>query len=117
MHAVNVDSSAASKSIGSVLSILLIFGKALVHVFLVALDEEQPVVFFAENVFERQLFTSQPYAFRMHDFKNDQLKPRYDQNGDFSLANQPFPQRELVNRWAYSTIHTFGTFAVIRGDT
>lgn len=52
-------------------------------------------------------YAEQTWPQLLRDFSNGQMKPRYIQNGDFSLANQPFPQRNLVKRFAYSTIHTF----------
>lgn len=52
-------------------------------------------------------YAEQTWPQLLRDFSNGQMKPRYYQNGDFSLANQPYPQRDLINRYAYSTIHTF----------
>ena len=43
----------------------------------------------------------------LQDFANGCLKPRYTQDPDLSLAGQPFPRRELLRRFAYSTSHTF----------
>jgi radical SAM superfamily enzyme YgiQ (UPF0313 family) len=35
------------------------------------------------------------------------MKPRYDQGPELSLAGQPYPRRDLLRRFSYSTIHTF----------
>ena len=32
----------------------------------------------------------------LHDFANGEMKPRYDQSPDLSLANRPFPRRDLI---------------------
>jgi len=41
------------------------------------------------------------------DFSAGQMKPRYDQDPNLSLAGQPFPRRDLLRRFSYSTTHTF----------
>jgi len=52
-------------------------------------------------------YAEQTWPQLLRDFQRGRLQPRYDQNKDFSLAGQPFPKREMLNRWVYSTIHTF----------
>jgi len=52
-------------------------------------------------------YAEQTWPQLLRDFNKGKMKARYDQNEDFSLASQPFPKREMLNRWAYSTIHTF----------
>lgn len=41
------------------------------------------------------------------DFSAGQMKPRYDQDPNLSLAGQPFPRRDLLRRFSYSTTQTF----------
>ena len=41
------------------------------------------------------------------DFAAGQMRPRYDQSPDLSLAGLPRPRRDLLRRGSYSTIHTF----------
>ena len=43
----------------------------------------------------------------LDDFSARQMKPRYDQGPNLSLAGQPFPRRDLLRRFSYSTTHTF----------
>ena len=43
----------------------------------------------------------------LNDFKNGKLKERYIQNPDLSLANRPFPKRELLDKQKYLTTHVF----------
>jgi radical SAM superfamily enzyme YgiQ (UPF0313 family) len=41
------------------------------------------------------------------DFVEGQMLPRYTMAPDLSLANRPFPQRELVKKHGYITTHVF----------
>jgi radical SAM superfamily enzyme YgiQ (UPF0313 family) len=43
----------------------------------------------------------------LDDFSTGQMKPRYAQDPNLSLAGQPFPRRDLLRRFSYSTTHTF----------
>lgn len=43
----------------------------------------------------------------LHDFAAGQLKPRYDQAPNLSLANRPFPKREMMKKQHYLTTHVF----------
>jgi radical SAM superfamily enzyme YgiQ (UPF0313 family) len=43
----------------------------------------------------------------LRDFSLGQMKPRYDQNPGMSLANRPFPRRELMKRGSFLTTHVF----------
>jgi radical SAM superfamily enzyme YgiQ (UPF0313 family) len=52
-------------------------------------------------------YAEQTWPQLLNDFAAGQMKPRYNQNDDFSLSNQPFPRRALLQRFNYSTIHTF----------
>jgi radical SAM superfamily enzyme YgiQ (UPF0313 family) len=52
-------------------------------------------------------YAEQTWPQLLRDFSQGQLKARYYQNSDFSLANQPYPRRDLIKRFSYSTIHTF----------
>ena len=45
----------------------------------------------------------------LRDFAAGQLKPRYVMSPDLSLANRPFPKRELVKKHGYITTHVFET--------
>jgi radical SAM superfamily enzyme YgiQ (UPF0313 family) len=45
----------------------------------------------------------------LRDFVAGQMKPRYTMSSDLSLANRPFPKRELVKRHGYITTHVFET--------
>lgn len=71
------------------------------HVTLVP-DDAQPhvdsvVVGYAEDTWPELL----------HDFCTGQMKPRYVMSPDISLANRPFPQRELIKKHGYITTHVF----------
>lgn len=52
-------------------------------------------------------YAEQTWPQLLRDFSQGRMKARYDQNSDFSLANQPHARRDLVKRFSYSTIHTF----------
>ena len=52
-------------------------------------------------------YAEQTWPQLLHDFCQGQMKPRYDQNEDLDLANQPYPRRDLIKRFSYATIHTF----------
>jgi radical SAM superfamily enzyme YgiQ (UPF0313 family) len=52
-------------------------------------------------------YAEQTWPQLLRDFDTGTMKPRYDQNEDFTLKAQPFPRRDLINRFAYSTVHTF----------
>lgn len=52
-------------------------------------------------------YAEQTWPQLLHDFAGGRMKPRYDQEPDLSLAGQPFPRRELLPRFSYSTTHTF----------
>jgi radical SAM superfamily enzyme YgiQ (UPF0313 family) len=43
----------------------------------------------------------------LHDFHNGELKPRYDQESGLSLADRPFPRRELLPSQRYLTNNVF----------
>ncbi len=43
----------------------------------------------------------------LRDFAAGQMKPRYDMAPDLSLANRPFPKRELMKKQHYLTTHVF----------
>ena len=43
----------------------------------------------------------------LRDFAVGQMKPRYDMAPDLSLANRPFPKRELMKKQHYLTTHVF----------
>jgi len=43
----------------------------------------------------------------LRDFKNSQLQPRYDQEPDLSLADRPFPRRDLLPSHRYLTNNVF----------
>jgi radical SAM superfamily enzyme YgiQ (UPF0313 family) len=43
----------------------------------------------------------------LNDFAAGQMRARYDQAPNLSLAGQPRPRRDLLRRGSYSTIHTF----------
>jgi len=43
----------------------------------------------------------------LHDFAAGQMKPRYDMAPDLSLANRPFPRRELIKQHGYLTTQVF----------
>jgi len=52
-------------------------------------------------------YAEQTWPQLLCDLYAGRMKPRYDQAPDFSLAGQPFPQRDLLRRFSYSTTHTF----------
>jgi radical SAM superfamily enzyme YgiQ (UPF0313 family) len=52
-------------------------------------------------------YAEQTWPQLLKDFDAGTMKPRYEQNVDFTLKSQPFPRRDLINRFAYSTVHTF----------
>ena len=52
-------------------------------------------------------YAEQTWPQLLNDFSNGQMEPRYDQDPDLSLASQPFPRRDLLRRFLYSTRHTF----------
>jgi radical SAM superfamily enzyme YgiQ (UPF0313 family) len=43
----------------------------------------------------------------LRDFAAGQMKPRYDQSPNLSLANRPFPKREMMKKRHYLTTHVF----------
>ncbi len=43
----------------------------------------------------------------LRDFATGKMKPRYDQAPDLSLANRPFPRRDLTRKEKYLTTHVF----------
>lgn len=43
----------------------------------------------------------------LRDFAAGGMKPRYDQSPNLSLANRPFPKREMMKRQHYLTTHVF----------
>lgn len=43
----------------------------------------------------------------LRDFAAGNMKPRYDQAPNLSLANRPFPRRELMKKQHYLTTHVF----------
>jgi len=43
----------------------------------------------------------------LNDFSNGGMKRRYEQDPELSLAGRPFPRRDLLRRFSYSTCHTF----------
>jgi radical SAM superfamily enzyme YgiQ (UPF0313 family) len=43
----------------------------------------------------------------LHDFAAGALQPRYDQSPGLSLADRPFPKREMVKKQHYLTTHVF----------
>lgn len=52
-------------------------------------------------------YAEQTWPQLLHDFARGQMKPRYHQAPDLSLAGQPFARRDLLPRFSYSTPHTF----------
>jgi radical SAM superfamily enzyme YgiQ (UPF0313 family) len=52
-------------------------------------------------------YAEQTWPQLLHDFARGQMKPRYHQAPDLSLAGQPFARRDLLLRFSYSTTHTF----------
>lgn len=52
-------------------------------------------------------YAEQTWPQLLRDLSEGRMKPRYDQGPDFSLAGQPFPRRDLLRRFSYSTINTF----------
>ncbi len=61
-----------------------------------SLHADSVVTGFAEYTFPQLLF----------DFAAKQLKPRYTQACDFSIAGRPIPRRELLNKKRYITMNT-----------
>lgn len=43
----------------------------------------------------------------LHDFEKGQMQAHYDQHPDLQLNNLPFPRRDLLPRFSYSTTHVF----------
>ena len=43
----------------------------------------------------------------LRDFRRGQLQPRYTQRPELCLSDLPFPRRELLPKWQYTTTHTF----------
>ncbi len=43
----------------------------------------------------------------LRDFVIREMKPRYDQSPNLSLANRPFPRRDLIKAHKYITTHVF----------
>ncbi len=43
----------------------------------------------------------------LRDFKHGHLQPRYDQSPDLSLADRPFPRRDLLPSHRYLTNNVF----------
>lgn len=71
------------------------------HITLIP-DDAQPhadatVVGYAEDTWPELL----------HDFVAGQMKPRYVQNPSMSLANRPFPRRDLMKANRFLTTHVF----------
>ncbi len=65
-------------------------------------DDVQPhvdsvVVGYAEDIWPELL----------HDFVSGQMKPRYIMSSNLSLANRPFPRRDLIKKHGYITTHVF----------
>jgi radical SAM superfamily enzyme YgiQ (UPF0313 family) len=52
-------------------------------------------------------YAEQTWPQLLLDFEKGELRTCYHQNSDFSLRSQPFPRRDLIKRFSYSTIHTF----------
>jgi radical SAM superfamily enzyme YgiQ (UPF0313 family) len=52
-------------------------------------------------------YAEQTWPQLLRDFDAGTMQDRYDQNEDFTLKSQPFPRRDLIKRFAYSTVHTF----------
>lgn len=52
-------------------------------------------------------YAEQTWPRLLRDLAAGRMKPRYDQAPSLSLAGQPFPRRDLLRRFSYSTIHTF----------
>jgi radical SAM superfamily enzyme YgiQ (UPF0313 family) len=71
------------------------------HITLIP-DDAQPhadslVIGYAEDTWPQLL----------RDFVAGQMQPRYVQAPDLSLANRPFPRRDLVKKGSYITTHVF----------
>jgi len=71
------------------------------HITLIP-EDAQPhansiVVGYAEDIFPELI----------HDFANGEMKSRYDQSPNLSLANRPFPRRDLIKAHNYITTHVF----------
>ncbi|MGI6588375.1 MAG: B12-binding domain-containing radical SAM protein [Peptococcia bacterium] len=51
-------------------------------------------------------FTEQTFPQMLFDYLNHNLKPRYEQNHDFTIVGRPTPRRELLNKKRYITLNT-----------
>ena len=51
-------------------------------------------------------FTEQTFPQMLFDYLNHNLKPRYEQNHDFTIVGRPTPKRELLNKKRYITLNT-----------
>ncbi|HHY06338.1 MAG TPA: radical SAM protein [Clostridia bacterium] len=51
-------------------------------------------------------FTEQTFPQMLFDYLNHNLKPRYEQNHDFTIVGRPTPKRELLNKKRYVTLNT-----------
>lgn len=52
-------------------------------------------------------YAEQTWPQLLRDFAQGNLKKCYAQKPDLSLAGLPFPRRDMLQRYAYSTAHTF----------
>ena len=71
------------------------------HVTLMPEEAQQ----FADAIVVGYAENSWPQLLR--DWVKGEMKPCYDQGHPLTLARQPFPRRDLLRRFSYSTIHTF----------
>lgn len=51
-------------------------------------------------------FTEQTFPQMLFDYLNHNLKPRYEQNHDFTIVGRPTPKREFLNKKRYVTLNT-----------
>ena len=51
-------------------------------------------------------YAEQTWPQLLHDFAYGEMKARYDQTADLSLANLPFPRRDLLPAHGYATMNT-----------
>jgi radical SAM superfamily enzyme YgiQ (UPF0313 family) len=51
-------------------------------------------------------FAEQTFPQLLRDYSEVKLKPRYDQNSDFSIENRVIPSRELLNKKKYITMNS-----------
>jgi len=52
-------------------------------------------------------YTEQTWPRLLRDFEKGKMHPCYDQQPNLTLENLPFPRRDLLPHFAYSTIHVF----------